>query len=52
MTKTGWWKVNFKLTLDGQDVRWDDLDDCTQEHILNCISDEYVQGEIVEESDD
>ena len=24
-TKTGWWKVKFDLTLDGEDVRWEDL---------------------------
>ena len=51
MMKTGWWVVHWDLTLEGESVRWDDLDECTQEHILECIADGYCQGEIVEETD-
>ena len=52
MTKSGWWHVKFELTLDGEDVRWDDLDECSQEHILELIKDGYTSGEIVIEEDD
>ena len=48
MIKTGWWIVHFDLTLDGEDVRFEDLDESSQEHILNCIKEGYCQGEIVE----
>ena len=47
MSKLGWWHVNFDLTLDGQDVRWEDLDEVTKEHILECIRNDYYSGEIV-----
>ena len=50
--KTGWWVVKFDLTLEGEDVCWDDLDECSQEHILECIKDGYCQGEIVMEDDE
>ena len=49
MAKTGWWSIELELTLDGEDVRWDDLDECTQEHIADCIRDGYISGEICEE---
>lgn len=53
MEKYGWWSVKFDLTLDGENVRWDDLDECTQEHIVECIMEGYSSGEIViEENDD
>jgi hypothetical protein len=52
MMKTGWWQVKFDLTLDGEDVRWDDLDEATQEHIAECIKDGYCGGEIVIEDYD
>lgn len=52
MTKTGWWVVHWDLTLQGDTVRFEDLDECSQEHILDCIRDGYCQGEIVEECDD
>lgn len=48
-TKTGWWKVKFDLTLDGEEVRWEDLSMDTQAHILEQINEGYCQGEIVEE---
>ena len=52
MTKTGWWHITFDLTLEGESVRWDDLDDTTQEHIAECIKEGYCGGEIVIEPDD
>ena len=63
-TKTGWWKVKFDLTLDGEDVRWEDLsmdtqahrwEDLsmdTQAHILEQINEGYYQGEIIEEGEE
>lgn len=51
-TKSGWWSVKFELTLDGEDVRWDDLSMDTQEHILEAIRDGYTQGEIIEEGEE
>ena len=51
MMKTGWWHVKLELTLEGEDVRWDDLDEATQEHIAECIKDGYTSGEIVIEED-
>lgn len=41
MSKTGWWKVKFDLTLDGEDVRWEDLTLDTQSHILEQINEGY-----------
>lgn len=38
MTKTGWWGVDFNITLEGETVRFDDLSECSQEHILQKIS--------------
>lgn len=52
MTKTGWWYVKFELTLEGEDVRWEDLDECTQEYIAELIKEGYVGGEICIEEDD
>ena len=52
MMKTGWWSVKFELTLDGEDVLWDDLDEVTQEHIAECIKEGYCGGEIVIEDDE
>ncbi len=51
-TKTGSWSVTFDLTLDGEDVRWEDLDEATQEHIAEKIKEGYVSGEIVEYDND
>ena len=48
MEKYGWWSVSFTLTLDGEEVRFDDLSEVTQEHIAECIKEGYVQGEICE----
>lgn len=52
MTKYGWWVVKFEITLDGKEIRFDDLTECSQEHILYCIINGYRQGEVVEETDD
>ena len=51
MTKLGWWVVHFDLTLEGEDVRFEDLSECSQEHILAMIAEGYRQGEIIEEDD-
>lgn len=51
MMKTGWWSVKFELTMDGEEVRWDDLDEATQEHTAECIKEGYTSGEIVIEDD-
>lgn len=52
MTKTGWWHVRFDLIVDGEKVYWDDLDEATQEHIIECIKEGYSNGEIVIEEDE
>lgn len=52
MMKTGWWSVKFELTMEGEEVRWDDLDEATQEHIAECIKEGYTSGEIVTEEDE
>jgi hypothetical protein len=50
--KTGWWKVSFDLKLEGEDVRFDDLSEVTQEHILGAIRGGCSQGEIIEEAEE
>ena len=50
--KTGWWKVSFDLTLEGEIIRFEDLSDISQEYILKKISEGYWQGEIVESIDE
>jgi len=50
-TKTGFWKVNFELNLEGEEVRFDDLSDETREHIIKSISDGFTSGEIIEEQE-
>lgn len=52
MMKTGYWSVNFELTMEGEEVRWDDLDEATQEHIAECIKEGYISGEIVTDDDE
>lgn len=52
MMKTGWWIANFNLTLEGETIRFEDLSECSQEHILDLIKEGYTQGEIVEEEED
>lgn len=51
MTKTGWWHVKFDITLEGEEIRFDDLDEVSQEHIAKCIQEGYTSGEIVIEED-
>ena len=46
--KSGTWSVTLELVLDGVEVRWDDLSECTQEHIANMIKEGYVAGDIYE----
>ena len=47
-TKTGWWKVHFEVTLEGEEFRFIDLSEVSQKHILEKIAEGYNQGEIVE----
>ena len=56
-TATGWWKANFEINFRhedeherfGEGVRFEDLSEITQEHILKCIADGCFQGEVVED---
>lgn len=52
MTKYGFWNVNFELTLEGEEVRWEDLDGVSQEHIVKMILEGYCSGEICIEEDE
>ena len=53
----GWWKVNFDINLQyegeserfGEGLRFSDLSEVSQEHILECIKEGYTHGELVEE---
>ena len=49
---SGWWSVEWDLTLDGEEIGFDDLSESTQEHIADSILDGYLQGEIAEWDDD
>lgn len=51
-TKTGWWSVKFDLTLDGEEVRWEDLSLDTQADIIEDINNGYYSGEIIEEGEE
>ena len=51
----GSWSVDFTITLEGEEVRFDDLSEVSQEHIANLIGEGYVCGEVFEydsETDD
>jgi hypothetical protein len=50
-TKTGWWKVSFDLQVEGQEVRFGDLSEVTQEHIYDAIRNGFRQGSIIEETE-
>ena len=50
--KTGWWKASFDMNLNGEDVRFEDLSETSQEHILNCIRDGCSHGQLVEDIED
>ena len=39
--KYGWWNVKFDITLDGESVRFWDLSEVSQEHILKLISEDF-----------
>jgi len=45
----GWWSVSFDLHLEGEDVRFEDISEVSQEHIINCIKEGYTQGELIED---
>lgn len=49
MTKLGSWAVNFEIILDGEVIKFEDLSEGSQEHILQCIKEDYYSGELVEE---
>ena len=44
----GWCHVSLKITLEGEEIFWEDLSEATQEHIANCILEGYRSVEIVE----
>lgn len=49
MIKLGNWAVNFEIILDGEVIKFEDLSEGLQEHILQCIKEDYYSGELVEE---
>lgn len=49
MTKSGSWAVNFEIILDGEVINFKDLSEISQEHILQCIKNDYYSGELIEE---
>lgn len=49
MIKLGSWAVNFEIILDGEVIKFEDLSEGSQEHILQCIKEDYYSGELVEE---
>ena len=51
LSGSGWWSVKWDLTLDGEEIRFDDLSETSQEHIADSILDGYLQGEIAEWDD-
>ena len=44
----GSWSVDFTITLEGDEVRFDDLSEVSQEHIAKLIGEGYVSGEVCE----
>ena len=55
MEKYGWWSVKFEVTIEGETFNFDDLDECSKEHICNLIKDGYRSGEVcmtVEDEDE
>ncbi len=48
MERYGWWSVKFEITLDGEEIRFSDLSEVSQEHIAYCITQGYWSGELVE----
>ena len=47
--KSGWWNVKFEITLEGKPVRFWELSETTQDHILQCINGDMYSGEILED---
>lgn len=52
MMKSGWWSVDFTITLDGEEIDFSELSEMSQEHILKLVSEGYESGEVSEEWDD
>lgn len=52
MANYGHWQVSFKITLEGEEVDFDDLSETTQEHIVDLIKQGYISGEVIEDSED
>jgi len=48
IVKSGWWKVAFNITLEGEEVRFSDLPKYTQEYIVKSILEGCREGEILE----
>lgn len=48
---SGWWSVKFEITLDGKRVRFWELSEATQQHILQSIREDIYSGEVLEEYD-
>ena len=52
MMKSGWWSVDFTITLDGEEIDFSELSEMSQEYILKLVSEGYESGEVYEEWDD
>ena len=52
MMKSGWWSVDFTITLDGEEIDFSELSEMSQEYILKLVSEGYESGEVSEEWDD
>ena len=46
--KTGLWKVNFDITLEGLGVDFDELSEDSKRHILALMAQGCVAGEVIE----
>lgn len=51
MTEQGWWKVDFTITIEGEEKRFADLDEAQQEHILQKVKEGYKEGQLIIEQD-
>jgi hypothetical protein len=52
-TKNGWWSVDFVIHIDKNskhqiDVQFDDLDEATQNRIVDMIREGYTSGELTD----
>lgn len=43
---SGSWAVKFEIVLDDGEYSFDELDECTQKHILDAIGEGYYSGEL------